>query len=66
MVNLFELCIISRAQCPTVHEIIALGIKRIRDMGKNPQQLAGHDDIRWVNVQSPLGYPAHKNFFDII
>jgi len=59
MVYLFEFCIISRGQCPTFHEIIALGIKGIREMGNNPQQLAdhasaemtknydsGHDDIR--------------------
>jgi len=71
MVYLFEFCIISRGQCPTFHEIIALGIKGIREMGNNPQQLAdhasaemtknydsGHDDIRWVNVQSPLGLPC--------
>jgi hypothetical protein len=56
MVYLFEFCLISRGQCPTFYEIIALGIK---EMGNNPQQLAdhasvemtknydsGHDDIR--------------------
>jgi len=61
---------IPRAQRPTFHEIRALGIKRIKDMGGNPQKLAGHaseemtknydsghDDIRWVDVQSPLGLP---------
>ena len=63
MVNLVEFNIIQRAQRPTFHQIRALGIKRIRDIGEKPQQLAGHesaektknydsghDDIRWVNM----------------
>src|SRR5690554_203171 len=50
-------------QRPTFHEIRALGIKRYRDKGEDPQQLAGHasakmtsnydsghDEIRWVEV----------------
>mgnify|MGYP003700332197 FL=1 len=50
---------------PTFHEIRSLGIKRYRDKGKNPQQLAGHatekmtnnydsghDEIRWVEVSA--------------
>lgn len=50
---------------PTFHEIRALGIKRYRDKGEDPQQLAGHasaqmtsnydsghDEIRWVEVSA--------------
>lgn len=50
---------------PTFHEIRALGIKRYKDSGQNPQQLAGHatakmtsnydsghDEIRWVEVSA--------------
>lgn len=51
------------AERPTFHELRALGIKRYKDKGTNPQQLAGHaqeqmtknydaghDEIRWVEV----------------
>jgi len=50
---------------PTFHEIRALGIKRYKDSGQDPQQLAGHatakmtsnydsghDEIRWVEVSA--------------
>ena len=50
---------------PTFHEIRALGIKRYRDKGQDPQQLAGHasakmtsnydsghDEIRWIEVSA--------------
>lgn len=51
------------AERPTFHELRALGIKRYKDKGIDPQQLAGHgseqmtknydaghDEIRWVEV----------------
>ena len=47
------------------HEIRALGIKRYKDMNKDPQQLAGHssakmtknydsdhEEIRWVETET--------------
>jgi integrase len=50
---------------PSFHEIRALGIKRCRDAGKDPQKLAGHasekmtrnydsghEDIRWTEVSA--------------
>ncbi len=50
-------------ELPTFHEIRALGIKRYRDRGEDPQKLAGHatakmtsnydrghDEIRWTEV----------------
>lgn len=50
---------------PTFHEIRALGIKRYRDRGQDPQQLAGHasakmtsnydsghDEIRWIEASA--------------
>jgi integrase len=52
---------------PTFHEIRALGIKAMKDIGENPQQLAGHssegmtrnydsghDEVRWVETGSSL------------
>ena len=58
-------------QRPTFHEIRGLGIKRYRDAGKDPQQLAGHAsaemtnnydaghaDIRWTQVTADLEIPC--------
>ncbi len=52
-----------KGTAPAFHEIRALGIKRDKDRGINPQQLAGHasermtknydsrhEDIRWVEA----------------
>lgn len=52
-------------ELPTFHEIRALGIKRCRDRGEDPQKLAGHatarmtsnydsghEEIRWVQTSS--------------
>lgn len=56
---------IPEAQRPTFHEIRALGIKRYKDLGLNPQQLAGHStekmtknydsehsEIRWIETKT--------------
>lgn len=56
---------INRESRPTFHEIRALGIKEYKDLGLDPQQLAGHssermtrnydsdhDEIRWIEVKT--------------
>jgi integrase len=65
--SLVEFKEVPMSERPTFHEIRALGIKKMKDAGMNPQQLAGHasegmtknydsghDSIRWTEAVASL------------
>ena len=56
MVYLVEFNSISRVQRPTFYQIRTLEIKRIRDMGEKPQQLARHTsaEMKKIMTQGPM------------